>query len=127
MSLEYTVDDVVVHKLRHGDGKSGGALHLALDAPHRAFVACPTSTGNTVVHIPEQHLADMAVAVFTTVDYHTKTAVDHFAPANAAAIVDRHPGGTTERVADDILYSHVGTELRTVVDVAGLAEWRVGA
>ena len=40
--------------------------------------------------------------------------------------VDAHPRGATEGVADDVLYGHVGAELRTIIDIGGLAEGRVG-
>ena len=111
--------------MRKGDHQSGGAFHLPLDASDGPLVTRPAAAGDTVVDIPEKHLTDMAVAVFATVYHHTESTVDHFAPAYAAAIVQRHPGSTAEGIADDILYRHVGTELRTVVDVAGFSEGRV--
>ena len=40
--------------------------------------------------------------------------------------MNAHPRSTTERIANDVLNGHIGTELRTVVDVRGLAERRVG-
>ncbi len=53
--------------------------------------------------------------------------VDDLAPTNAATVVQAHPCGAAEGVAYHVVNSHVGAELRAVVDVAGLAEWRVGA
>ena len=102
-------------------------LHLALYAVDRAFVACPSTACDAVVHVPEQHLRDVSVAVCATVYHHAEAAVYHFAPAYAATVVQRHPCSAAERVADDVLHSHVGAELRTVVYVACLAERRVGA
>ena len=50
-----------------------------------------------------------------------KRQVYHLAPAYAAAVVDRDPRCTAERVADDVLHGHVGREARSVVDVRRLA------
>ena len=69
----------------------------------------------------------MPVAVLTTIDDHTEATIDDLAPSYSTTIVQGHPCGTAEGIANDILHSHVGTELRTIVDVAGLTEWRVGA
>ena len=69
----------------------------------------------------------MTSRVFATINSHAEAAVHYFSPAYTATIVDRNPCGTTERVADDIVNCHVGTELRTVVDIAGFTEWRVGS
>ena len=69
----------------------------------------------------------MAVAVFRAVDYHAEAAVYYFAPAYAAAVVDAHPGGAAEAVADNVLHGHIGSELRAVVDVGCLTEGGVRA
>ena len=64
----------------------------------------------------------MARSIFATVYHHAETAVDNFAPTYAASVVDAHPGGTAETIANDVLNSHVGAELRAVVNVACFAE-----
>ena len=69
----------------------------------------------------------MAVGHIRTIYHHAETTIDHLAPAYAAAVVDAHPGGSSEGIADNVLYGHVGAELRPVVDVAGFTERRVGA
>ena len=58
---------------------------------------------------------------------HAEAAVDDFTPAYATAVVDAHPGGSAETVADDVLHSHVGGERRAIVDVGSLTERAVGA
>ena len=67
----------------------------------------------------------MAIRIFAAIDHHTEAAIDDFAPAYASTVVNGNPCGTTESVADDILNGHVGTELRTVVDITGFTERRV--
>ena len=69
----------------------------------------------------------MTVGIRRAVYDHTEAAVHDLAPADAAAVVDRNPCGTAETVADDVMYCHVGAELRAVVDVGCLAERRVGS
>ena len=53
----------------------------------------------------------MAFGVVSAVHDHAETAIDDLSPAHAAAIMDRHPRGATERIADYVLDGHVGTEL----------------
>ena len=124
--LERSVDDVVVDEVRHGHAEVGRAVHLTLDGIHGSLVAGPCTAGDTVVNIPEEHLADVAAALLGAIDYHTEATVDDLAPAYTATVVDAHPRSATEGVADDVLYGHVGAELRTIVDIGGLAEGRVG-
>ena len=117
------VNQFVVYEVGQRDLEVGCALHFAADSVHRAFVSCPRAAGYAIVDIPEQHLPDALVAGLATIKYHAETAIDNFAPANAATIVKTYPCGTTERIANNILYGHVGTELRTVIDVTCFAEW----
>lgn len=121
------VNQFVVNEVGQRYLEVGRTLHFAADSIYRAFVSCPRTTAYTIVYIPEKHLPDALVAGLATIKYHAETAIDNFAPANAATIVKAYPRGTTERIADNILYGHVGTELRTVVDVACFAERRVGS
>ena len=69
----------------------------------------------------------MPCRIVGTVNDHAEAAVDDLAPAYAASVVDRNPGGAAERIADDILDGHVGRKLRTVIDVGGLTERRICA
>ena len=112
--LERSVDDVVVDEVRHGHTEVGRAVHLTLDGIHGSLVAGPCTAGDTVVDIPEEHLADVAAALLGAIDYHTEATVDDLAPAYTTTVVDAHPRGATEGVADDVLYGHVGAELRTI-------------
>ena len=75
------------------------------------FVACPCTSSNSIIYIPEQHLAYVTAAVFATINHHTKATIYNFAPAYASAIMKRNPSGATEGVADNILYCHIGAEL----------------
>ena len=64
----------------------------------------------------------MAGAVLGAVNDHAEAAVDHLAPAHAAAVVDAHPRGAAEAVPDDVLHGHIGTETGAVINVGGFAE-----
>ena len=80
------------------------------DGEGGAFGAGPVAASDAVVHVPMQHAVETSVGVGAAVEDHAEAAVDDFAPAYAAAVVDAHPGGATETVADDVLHSHVGGE-----------------
>ena len=112
--LKQILQDLVIHQIRHGDPQLGFAFHGALDGEHGAFVAGPVAAGDAVVDIPVQHAVETTVSLRCAVEDHAEATVDDFAPANAAAVVDAHPGGTTETVADDVL--HFCTAMSAVND-----------
>ena len=118
---------VVIDYIGHCNLQALRAHHFAFDAMDGTFVACPCTSSNSIIYIPEQHLAYVTVAVFATVNHHAKATIYNFAPAYAASVVDRNPGGAAERIAYDILDGHVGRKLRTVIDVGGLTERRICA
>ena len=93
------VNQFVVYEVGHRYFEVGRALHFSVDSVHRTFVSCPRTTAYTIVYIPEKHLSDTLVAGLATIKYHAETAIDNFAPANAATIVKAYPCGTAERVA----------------------------
>ena len=123
--LEQAFEEVIVHQIGHSDLQLGADVHGALDGEHGALVAGPGAAADAVVHIPVEHHAQTAVASLAAVKHHTEAAVHHFTPANAAAVVDRDPRGSTEAVANDVLHSHIGATVTAVVNVAGLAEGAV--
>ena len=55
----------------------------------------------------------------------SQTPVDHFPPAYTAAVMNRDPGCTTKRIADDIVNCHIGGETGAVIYIGCLAIWRV--
>ena len=101
-------------------------VHGALYGAECVGIACPGPPGNAIVHVPEQHGAQPAFRLGRAVEHHPEAAVDHFAPAYAAAVVQADPGGAPEGIADHVLYRHVRGEARTVVDVGRLAVGRIG-
>ncbi len=64
-------------------------------------------SGDAVGHVPVEHLIGAPVGVFGAVEDEAEAAVDDFAPTDAAAVVQRHPGGAAEAVADAVLNGHV--------------------
>ena len=73
-----------------------------------------------------QHHTQTAVASLAAVQHHSETTVHHFAPAYAATVVDAHPRGSAEAVANNILHSHIGAAVTAVIDVRSLTEGAVG-
>lgn len=124
--VDSLANQLVVRQVGKGHLQARGTLHLAFDSEHRALVAGPAAACDTVVHVPEKHLLDMTRGILRSVDHHTEAAVDYLAPAYAAAVVDRNPGSAAERVADNVLHSHISRTVRTVVDVRGFTVRRIG-
>ena len=108
--MKYAVHQVFVHDIRQCDLKPGLCCHGFGDGINRFFVPGPGSPGDTVVHIPVQHGMQAAVCFFRAVEQESEAAVDHLALAHTATVMNRHPGGAPETVADHILDGHIGGE-----------------
>ena len=111
----------VVSEIRQCYFQQRCALHLALYCVDSTLVARPRTACDTVVDIPQEHIADSTRSIFRAVDYHAEASVYNLAPAYAATVVNRNPCGTTERVAYHVVHSHVGSEARAVIYIRRLA------
>ena len=54
-------------------------------------------------HAPFKHHSCPPACVVRAIEYHPEATVDRFAPASATTVVQLHPGGTADGVADNIL------------------------
>jgi hypothetical protein len=71
-----------------------GWLSMALLWQNRSLIACPTSSRNSVVDIPEKHGFDTLMLLEPS-EYHPKTSVYNLTPAYTT-IMDRNPSSATE-------------------------------
>ena len=55
------LDHLLVCDVRKGHLKARSALHLTLDRVHGALITCPAAACDTVVHVPKEHVLDVAV------------------------------------------------------------------
>jgi hypothetical protein len=71
----------------------------------------------SIVHIPKKHVPYPFVGLRATVYDHPKAAVDHLSPSLHPSVLQRNPGGAPERIANDIMYGHIGSKGRSVVNI----------
>ena len=62
---DYISDQFFICDVRQGHLQARSALHLTLDRVHGALVAGPAAACNTVVHVPKEHVLDVAVKILT--------------------------------------------------------------
>ena len=58
---QYVSNQIFICDVRECDLQARSALHFTPDGVHRALVAGPATACDTVVHIPKEHVLDMAV------------------------------------------------------------------
>ena len=64
-------------------------------------------SGNSVGHVPVEHVTCSLFSFVRSVEDETESAVDDLAPSDSAAVVQRHPRGASESVSDAVLHGHV--------------------
>lgn len=84
-------------------------------------------SSHSVRDVPVEHRLGPLVSLRRAVEDETESAVDHFAPSDSAAVVQRDPSGASERIANAVLDGHISREGRSVVNVGRLAERTVRA
>ena len=78
----------VLYVIWHRDGKFWGAFHFSGYSVFSPYIARPGTTGNPIVHVPEQHAFSADAGLWATVQHHAKATVYHLAPANTTAVVE---------------------------------------
>lgn len=116
-SRERIAHHVIIGDVGHGDDHVRMKSHGATRSRHGSVVASPAAASDAVVDVPQHHLVYMPARLGAAVDNHTESAVDDFAPSDAAAVVQRHPGGSAKSVADDILHGHIRGKGRAVINI----------
>jgi hypothetical protein len=114
-------DGFVFDGVRQGDDERCVVRHGPGDCEAGVVVAGPAAAGDAVVDVPREQQADARRRLGAAVQHEAEAAVDDLAPADAAAVVQRHPGGAAERVAHAVLHRHVGAHARAVRHVGSLS------
>ena len=74
-----------------------------------------------------QHHLQPSIGICAAIEYHSESAVDHFTPTDAAAVMQADPCCSAERIAYKILYGHIRSEAAAIADIACLSIWTVCA
>lgn len=116
------VDDVGCGAFGQGDAKTRFAFHGSGGLEFCAIISGPGATCDAVVHVPEQHRGQSLFGLFAAIEHEAEAAIDHFSPADASAVMQAHPRGAAEAIADHVVDGHIRAKCASVVDICRLAE-----